>query len=151
MHNDCERTRRAIDAFWVDGVDSGALDAHLADCVECAEFARRTESAIQAARTVSVQVPRDLAFRTQFRVSLRAQEMRSPQWGWALWVSLALSWAVGIASAPLVWRALEWLGRNTGLPELGVRLAFGLWWAAPAAIAVGLWVFDKRKMEEEER
>jgi len=151
MPNDCERTRRAIDAFWVDGVDSGPVDGHLAECSACAEFARRTESAILAARAVSVQVPRDLAFRTQFRVSLRAQEMRGHTWGWALWVSLALSWAVGIASAPLVWRGLEWIGRNTGLPEVGVRLAFGLWWAAPAAIAAGLWAFDKRRIEEEER
>jgi predicted anti-sigma-YlaC factor YlaD len=151
MHRDCERVRRAIDERWMGGVDSEPVDAHLAECVECADFARRTESAIQAARTVSVEPPRDLAFRTQFRVSLRAQELRGRSWGWTLWVSLGLSWAVGIASAPLVWRALEWMGRNTGLPETGVRLAFGLWWAAPVAIAAGLWAFDKKKMEEEER
>jgi predicted anti-sigma-YlaC factor YlaD len=150
MRNDCERARQAIDALWVEGAASGAVDEHLAECTECAEFARRTEAAIQAARTVSVQVPRDLAFRTQFRVSLRAQE-RGHTWGWALWVSLGLSWAVGIGSAPLVWRALEWVGRNAGLPEVGVRLAFGLWWAAPVAIAAGLWAFDKKRMEEEER
>jgi len=151
MRKDCERARRAIDERWAEGSDAAPVEAHLAECAECAEFARRTESAIQAARTVAVEVPRDLAFRTQFRVSLRAQEMRGNAWGWGLWVSLALSWAVGIASAPLVWRALEWVGRNAGLPELGVRLAFGLWWAAPVAIAAGLWAFDKRRMEEEER
>ena len=124
---------------------------HLADCPQCAEFARRTESAIQAARTVSVQVPSELALRTQFRVSLRAHEMVPQRWGWTLWVSLGLSWAVGIASAPLVWRALDWIGRDVGLPEAGVKLAFGLWWAAPVAIAAGLWAFDRRRMEEEER
>jgi len=151
MHKDCERARRAIDERWTGGGASEAVDAHLAECAACADFARRTESAVQAARTFSVQLPGDLAFRTQFRVSLRAQEMDGPRWGWVLWASLGLSWAVGIASAPLVWRALEWLGRNTGLPETGVRLAFGLWWAAPAAIAAGLWAFDKKKLEEEER
>ncbi len=124
------------------------LDRHTAECAECAEWERRTAEAVQVAGLASAPTPPGLAFRTQFRVSLRAQEMRSQLRGWGLWVSLALSWGLGVATAPMVWRAAEWAARSAGLPPAGATLAFGLWWAAPAAIAAGIWAFDRKRAEE---
>jgi hypothetical protein len=124
------------------------LERHLEDCDLCAGFARLTERAILNLRSVSVPLPPDLTGRTQFRVHLRAQELAPFRRASALWISFALSWVLGIASAPLVWRGFEWAGRITGLPTVWLKLTFGLWWGVPAAIAAGIWALEKRKIEE---
>lgn len=152
MHEDCARARRLIEAEAIEGVvaEDGAPTAeHTSQCPECAAFAEATGNAIRVVRTARAPLPADLAFRTQFRVSLRAREMRAAERHWPLWIWLALSWATGMATAPWVWRGFEWIGRSAGLPDIGVRVAFGMWWAAPAAIAGAMWVVEKRTMEEE--
>jgi hypothetical protein len=86
---------------------------------------------------VPVNVPQDLAARTQLRVRLRAQETSTAASGsfW-LWVVTAASWLLGVFSAPLVWRGFAWLGANFGLPKLAIEMGFVLWWAVPALVAV---------------
>jgi len=87
---------------------------------------------------VPVQVPRDLAARTQLRVRLRTLETSKVANGsfW-LWAVTAASWVLGVFSAPLVWRGFAWLGANFGLPKLALEMGFVLWWAVPALVAVG--------------
>jgi hypothetical protein len=48
------------------------------------------------------------------------------------------SWIAGAATAPYVWRALEWLGHRAGLPDLVWKMGFGVWWALPAIIAAAI-------------
>jgi hypothetical protein len=152
MTEACERARRLIGEDAVEGIaaaERGWLDGHLDECAGCAHFAESTAGAIRAVRMVAVQIPADLAFRTQFRVSLRAREAGRDRHSWALWLSFALSWAFGIACAPAVWRGFEWAGRSVGLPPVGVTLAFGLWWAAPAALAGAIWLWERKGLEED--
>lgn len=127
------------------------LEAHLEACPACTRRARATEQAIRNLRSIAVPTPPGLAARTQMRVYLRAQETRPRQAGWVMWTSFALSWLLGVASAPFVWRGFEWAGRLTGLPTLWLKLTFGLWWGLPAAIAAGIWVMEKRSNEEVEK
>jgi hypothetical protein len=124
------------------------LERHLESCEPCASLARLTHQAIHNLRSISVPLPLDLAGRTQFRVYLRAQELRPGRRASVLWISFALSWVLGIASAPLVWRGFEWAGRIAGLPTVWLKLTFGLWWGVPAAIAAGIWAIEKRRIEE---
>jgi hypothetical protein len=46
-----------------------------------------------------------------------------------------MSWALGIVTAPYVWRAFEWVGERIGLPRLVWEMGFGLWWTIPAVVA----------------
>ena len=124
------------------------LQQHLEQCELCAGLAGQTERAIHNLRSISVPLPPDLAARTQFRVYLRAQELRPGRRASVLWISVALSWMLGIASAPLVWRGFEWAGRVAGLPTVWLKLTFGLWWGVPAAIAAGIWAMEKRRIGE---
>lgn len=112
------------------------LAAHLRECSACAEHARATGQALRLLRTAAIPLPAGLASRTQFRVRLRAQELRErdPQRR-MLWLACAASWIFGIASAPYVWRLFEWLGQLTGMPKLVWELGFGLWWTIPALFA----------------
>jgi hypothetical protein len=116
----------AADQFW--------LQRHLAECAICAARAGATEQAIRSLRALSVALPPTLASRTQFRVRLRAQQLRGePRWR-LVWVACGISWAFGAATAPYVWRGLEWAGHRMGVPNFVWELGFGLWWALPAVV-----------------
>jgi anti-sigma factor RsiW len=126
------------------------LEEHLAECESCAEQARSTEEAIRALRGVAIPLPKSLASRAQMRVRLRAQELgeREPRQR-LLWVTCGMSWALGVASAPFVWRAFEWLGKNTGTPKLVLEMGFGLWWAIPALFAAAIVLMENARQTNE--
>ena len=114
--------------------DQQWLRQHLAECPDCVARAGATEQAIRTLRSLSVPLPPGLASRTQFRVRLRAQQLRSePRWR-MIYAACGISWAFGAATAPYVWRGLEWMGHRLGVPNVIWELGFGLWWALPAAV-----------------
>ena len=126
------------------------LDRHLQECEGCAEQARTTEDAVRALRAVAVQLPRALASRTQMRVRLRAQELneREPRRR-AIWLACGVSWALGITSAPYIWRAFEWMGQRTGVPKLVWEMGFGLWWTIPALVAAVVLLLENARRTDE--
>jgi len=128
------------------------LEAHLQDCAFCSEHAQRMDRALRSLRTAAIPLPAGLAGRTQFRVRLRAMELRESQpRRRALWLACVLSWAFGIASAPYVWRVFAWLGQITGVPKLVWEIGFGLWWTIPAVfVAVVLFLENARRAQEPE-
>lgn len=132
------RAERLIAQERVEGISDGErqwLEGHLVECAACAEWSRRTQEAIRALRGLSVAVPRGLTSRTQMRVRLRAQQLQvdAPRWR-MVWLACGISWAFGAATAPYVWRALEWLGNLVGAPKVIWEMGFGLWWALPLAV-----------------
>ena len=127
------------------------LTAHLQDCALCTELARQTEQALRSMRTAAISLPEGLAGRTQFRVRLRAQELREREpKRRAMWFACALSWAFGITSAPYVWRLFAWFGERTGIPKLVWELGFGLWWAIPALFVAIVLLMEKARQETEQ-
>ena len=119
------------------------LDQHLRECVQCAESANATQQALRSLRALSIPLPRELAARTQFRVRLRAQELqaREPRWR-LIWAMCGASWVAGAATAPYVWRGLEWIGHRAGLPDLVWKVGFGVWWALPAIVAAAILLME---------
>jgi hypothetical protein len=119
------------------------LGQHLRECTQCAERASATQQALRSLRTVSVPLPRELAARTQFRVRLRAQELqaREPRWR-LIWAMCGASWVAGAATAPYVWRGLEWVGHRTGMPDIVWKMGFGVWWAVPAIVAAAILLME---------
>jgi hypothetical protein len=130
--------------------ERASLAAHLQDCARCAELARQTDQALRSMRTAAISVPADLASRTQFRVRLRAMELREREpKRRALWLACAASWVFGIASAPYVWRLFEWFGQVTGVPKLVWEIGFGLWWTIPAVFAVIVLILENARQSGE--
>ncbi len=122
------------------------LTAHLQDCALCTELARQTEQALRSMRTAAISLPEGLAGRTQFRVRLRAQELREREpHNQLMWVTCGVSWALGVATAPYVWRIFEWVGQRTGAPKILLQLSFGLWWAVPALIAGAVMLIENAR------
>jgi predicted anti-sigma-YlaC factor YlaD len=124
--------------------DSAWMRAHLEECESCAEHARQTDRALRLMRTAAIPLPPGLASRTQFRVRLRAQQLREREpKRRAMWLACAVSWAFGIASAPYVWRLFQWFGERTGVPKLVWELGFGLWWTVPALFFLVVVLMEK--------
>jgi anti-sigma factor RsiW len=118
----------------ISAADQNWLREHLAQCGACAARAASTTEAIRSLRGLSVVLPASLASRAQFRVQMRAQQLRSgPRWR-MVWAACGISWAFGAATAPYVWRGLEWVGHRMGVPNIVWEMGFGLWWALPAAV-----------------
>ena len=136
------RAQRLLAESAVEGLraaDEQWLGEHLRGCADCAREAAAAREILRALRAVPVNVPRDLAARTQLRVRLRAQEAAAPSSGtfW-LWVVTAASWLLGVFSAPLVWKGFAWIGSSFGVPKLALEMGFILWWTVPALVAVGV-------------
>jgi anti-sigma factor RsiW len=109
------------------------LEAHLEGCERCAALAQSTASAIEQLRAVSVAVDPELVARTRLLVKFRTRELeRRHSWLLPVWILCAMSWVIGILTAPLVWRGFEWVGHRAGLPALVWEGGFVLWWAVPA-------------------
>ena len=131
-----DRALQLIAQAQVEGIpesDRIWLREHLEECEFCTQHARHTDHALRLMRTSAISLPAGLASRTQFRVRLRAQELREREpKRRAMWLACGVSWAFGIASAPYVWRLFQWFGERTGVPKLVWELGFGLWWTVPA-------------------
>lgn len=120
------------------------LSAHLIACESCAAADARTSEALSALRATQINLPRNLASRTQLRVRLRAEELR--EHGPAsrlIWAVAAISWILGLATAPLVWNGFEWIGAHTGAPRLLLQFGFVLWWGLPALLAASIVLWQR--------
>jgi len=124
--------------------DQRWLNAHLAECESCAVQQLQLRESISALRTIHLDVPRNLASRTQFRVRMRAEELREKEPAKKfIWAIAAVSWVLGLATAPLVWHGVEWLGHTTGAPKLILQAGFVLWWSVPPLIAAWAALSDR--------
>jgi hypothetical protein len=138
-----DRAESLIAKERVEGISAAEqewLAAHLRECAQCSASADAMRGALRSLVTLNFSAPRGLAARTQFHVRLRAQEMRSsrqPRWR-LVYLMCGASWIAGAATAPYVWRGLEWFGHRAGLPDLVWKMGFGVWWALPAIIAAAI-------------
>lgn len=125
--------------------DEQWLTAHLAECAICSADDARTTGALSALRSMQINVPRNLASRTQLRVRLRSEELR--EHGPAnrlIWAVAVMSWIFGLATAPFVWRGFAWLGGELHLPTFVWATGVVLWWAVPALVATGIVLFGHK-------
>jgi hypothetical protein len=147
------RAEKLIAQERIEGISQSERDwlaAHLRECPVCTQLAQQTSAALGALRGLPFPLPPGLAERTQFRVQLRAQEMREREpKRRLLWIMCIMSWALGIATAPYVWRAFEWAGERLGVPRLVWEMGFGLWWTIPALIAAAVVLMENLRLTNE--
>jgi anti-sigma factor RsiW len=151
--DDHERAKKLIDTGHVEGLeanDRAWLDEHLEACPGCAARAQVTERALKSLRLAVAPVSPSLVSSTQQRVRLRARELREQRARMrALWLSCALSWMLGVLTAPLLWWALEGLARRTDLPKAIWLAAFPLLWTVPAAAVSAVLVWWRARTPSE--
>jgi anti-sigma factor RsiW len=146
-----ERVRRLIDTRLVEGLapsDQRWLEEHLGACEACAGRAAATDATLRALRAAPVSVPHGLAASAQLVVRRRADELHAQHTrNVALAAGCALSWLMGVASAPLVWRAFAWFGSTFDLPRAVWMVGFAFWWFVPPTAAVGVVLWYRSQAE----
>jgi hypothetical protein len=137
-----DRALKLIDKMQVEGLtaeEGGWLEAHLESCALCQKRARETERVLGALRSAVPRFDVALALKTQLRARVRAREINENAARMrALWISCALSWVLGVVSAPLMWRGFAWLGHRLEISRPVWITGFALSWVAPAAIAAAV-------------
>src|SRR5258707_6187958 len=117
--------------------EQSRLAAHLATCELCSAVQAQTAEALNAFRSMNIELPRNLAARAQLRVRLRAEELPARNPGRALLLAIAaVSWVLGLASAPLVWRGFAWLGSEIKFPDPVWPARVEPSWIVPGAVSV---------------
>jgi len=134
-----------IDKMQVEGLTAAErveLEAHLESCAHCQKLAHQTEQALRAFRAAAPRFDSSLVLRTQMQARVRAHEIAENAARLrALWISCALSWVLGVVSAPLMWRGFEWLGQRLALSRVEWITGFALAWIAPAVVAAAIIVW----------
>jgi len=143
-----ERAQQLIAQQRVEGIsdeEQSWLTTHLAECEACSAVQAQTAQALAAFRSMNIELPKNLAARTQLRVRMRADELPAHNPGrFLLWAIAGVSWLLGLASAPLVWRGFEWAGGQLGLPKIVWQLGVVLWWLVPGLLATGMILLQRR-------
>lgn len=133
-----ERARRLLTVDRVEGLtatERAWLEAHLDGCPVCMREAEVLDTALQQLRSAAHTAPAGLVRRTQVAVRVRAEAHGRDRGAVApLWVAAAFSAVWMLATAPVAWWALAWVGRAAGLPELVWQAGFVLWWFMPATL-----------------
>jgi len=141
------RAQQLIAQQRVEGISSDEqawLSAHLTECEACTAVQSQTTQALAAFRSLNIDLPKNLAARTQLRIRLRAERMPAHNPGrLLLWALAGVSWLLGLASAPLVWRGFAWAGGELGLPRFVWQLGVALWWLVPGIVATGAVLLQK--------
>ena len=148
-----KRARLLIDVEQVEGLSPGErrwLEDHLAACEACADWAASAEAVLRALKSISFALPPGLAASTSLRVREKAAELKQRRMrNLALIAGCTVSWVVGVASAPLVWKLFEWFGTTLALPRIVWELGFFCWWLVPAAFAALPILWARARAERE--
>ena len=145
------RAKQLIAQQRIEGIstsDQAWLAAHLQECDECSTLHQQTQTALASLRSMSIDLPKNLAARAQLRVRMRAEELGEREPGRKLlWGLIGVSWMLGVATAPFVWKAFSWVGSEIGLPKAVLMLGMALWWLVPGLLITGAVVVQKEKTE----
>jgi len=137
-----ERATNLFDKMHVEGITAEEHDwlgAHLESCAQCLKRGSETERALRALRSALLRFDDTLVRTTQVRARIRARELvENAVRMRALWISCALSWVLGVASAPLLWRGFRWIGYHLALSRAVWMTGFALSWVVPAAVAAAI-------------
>lgn len=148
-----ERARKLLEASRVEGItpdDQAWLNSHLESCAGCESYAESLEHTLATLRLFQMPINPAIVDKTRRRLHLRARELHEHEARMrALWLACAVSWVVGVGSAPLVWWGLEWIGQHIALPRPVWFLAFALWWIAPAVVVAAVLTWRRSRAATE--
>ncbi len=115
------------------------LQAHVAECRECAHQKLAIEASLLEVQAVSASIAASasLVRSTQLRVRARAQELKKQkEFMLPLWIAAMLAFLWAGAAMPFLWQGFRWLGQNSNLPDAMWISGFVIMCLTPAA-AVG--------------
>jgi predicted anti-sigma-YlaC factor YlaD len=116
-HNEARELIALGGAKDLSDAQQGWLNAHLAECAGCRDYAEAAGRTVAALRSLPLAAGSRLVRDTQMRVRHRAMELQHQQE--RLWVICACCVAVTVGTAfttVVLWRGFEWVNRQVQLP-----------------------------------
>lgn len=112
------------------------LQAHLASCDSCRDYAEAADQLVRALRSVPIAADPALVRATQLRARLHAHKLQQQQERmWLIWISCAVVTLSTALTTPLLWQGFAWLGAWIQVPDLLWQAGFVAFWIAPALAA----------------
>ncbi len=149
-----DRAHELVTRSSVEGLteaESVWLQAHLAGCGDCAQYAEAAAGARQALRSVPFQVSPGLVALTQMRTRMRARELRErEQRLLPVWIACIAALAVGAVSTPYLWEGFAWAGARFDLPMAVTGTGFAAFWFMPAVLAAAVMLMARGQRHEAE-
>ncbi|HVO81757.1 MAG TPA: zf-HC2 domain-containing protein [Terriglobales bacterium] len=136
MNHDPHQQAQEMIACRSDGLSQAQqawLEAHLATCDRCREYANAAEELVRALRSVPITAGAELVRTTQARArahALKLQQQRERMW--LIWISCAVVTLSTALTTPLLWQGFAWLGAWIRVPDAIWQTGFVLFWIAPA-------------------
>jgi hypothetical protein len=117
------------------GGDAARLQEHLGVCERCRHLGDALDAGLRALASQPVAVAGALTVATRLRVRRRSAELAEAA-ARARWVAVAglLAGVLGLLSARVLWLGIDWLGRQWGVPLVGLVSLFVVIWFAPTTL-----------------
>ncbi len=134
--NDHEQARQLIVlAEGLSDMQRQFLQAHLADCADCRNYAAAAAQVVGALHSVPITADARLVRATQMRVRFHAQRLRHARQ--RMWFVGIACLGVGLSAAitaPLLWRLFAWMGDAAGVSSAIWQAGFMVFFFAPALL-----------------
>ncbi len=134
--NDHEQARQLIVlAEGVSDMQRQFLQAHLADCEDCRNYAEAAAQVVGALRSVPITADARLVRATQMRVRFHASRLREiRQRTWLVGVTCLGVGLSATLSAPVLWRIFAWIGEWAGVSTIVWQMGFVSFFVVPALV-----------------
>jgi len=148
-----EKARFLLHRSLVEGIsleDRHWLDAHVAQCAECSQYADLSTRAVQALDWFALELDPAAALRVENVVRCRAEAMRSAEaHAKSLWIGTAVAIALTFMGSAVTWHFLAWLATRWNFPSPVWQIAFVAFWLLPSLLLAFLPLFRKRLSGED--
>lgn len=142
MNHDPHQQAQELIACRGDGLSEAQqawLEAHLASCDACREYAEAADELVRALRSVPITAGTELVRTTQARARAHAYQLQQQRERmWLIWISCLVVTLSAALTTPLLWQGFAWLGHWIRVPDLLWQTSFVMFWIVPALVASAL-------------
>ena len=148
-----EKARFLLHRSLVEGIslqDRRWLDAHVAQCAECARYADLSERAVRALDWFAIELDPAAALRVENVIRSRAEEMRSAEsHARSLWIGTGVAIFLTFAGSAVMWHVVAGLAGQWNLSSRVWQTLFVAFWLLPSLLLALLPLFRKTLLGED--
>jgi hypothetical protein len=138
-----EKARLLLDRSLVEGIsveERRWLDAHLAACGECSEYAELSGRAVRALDAFAFDMDPAAARLVHDAVMQAAAKPRTIP----AWAGTAAALVLTAAGSLAMWQPAAWLAGRCRVPEPEWQVAFAMFWVLPSVLAAAVPLLRRR-------
>ena len=124
------------------------LNAHLAGCAECTQYAEVCRRTVQALDSFAIDLDPEAALRVQTVIRSRAARLAvTESHRRNVFIGMGVALCLTISGSAAVWQPVAWLAERWNLPTPLWQIGFVLFWPLPSLVLALLPSFRSRLMD----